>query len=152
LPIKKAMNRQEKKDWAKLLYLKDNLTQKEISQKVGVTEKTLSKWVNEENWEKLKVSIIITKEEQLGRLYDQLSALNTMIVSREEGKRFADSKEADILAKLSVTIKNMESDIALTDVIEVSKRIVNWIRKVDFEKAKELTVIFDNYIREILKK
>lgn len=146
------MNRQEKKDWAKLLYLKDNLTQKEISQKVGVTEKTLSKWVNEENWEKLKVSIIITKEEQLGRLYDQLSALNTMIVSREEGKRFADSKEADILAKLSVTIKNMESDIALTDVIEVSKRIVNWIRKVDFEKAKELTVIFDNYIREILKK
>lgn len=146
------MNRQEKKEWAKLLFLKDNLTQKEIAQKVGVTEKTLSKWVNEENWDKLKISIIITREEQLGRLYDQLRAINEMIVNREEGKRFADSKEADILAKLSVTIKNMETDIALTDVIEVSKRVINWVRKVDYEKAKELTVIFDNYIREILKK
>ena len=148
------MNLKEKKEWAKLLYLKDNLTQKEIAVRVDVTEKTLSKWVNDpaENWEKHRASIIITKEEQLRRLYDQLSAINKAIAEREEGTRYASSKEADVLSKLSVTIKNMETDIALADVIEVSKRIVNWVRKVDFEKAKEITLIFDGYIREILKK
>lgn len=146
------MTRQEKKEWAKLLYLRENLTQKEIAQRVGATEKTISKWVNDENWEKHKASIIITKEEELRRFYDQLKSINDTICNRPEGERHATSKEADVLAKLSTTIKNMETDIALSDVIEVSKRMVNWVRKIDFEKAKELTLLFDGYIRDILKK
>jgi transcriptional regulator with XRE-family HTH domain len=145
------MTREEKKEWAKLIFLRENLTQKEISQKVGATEKTISKWVNEGNWDKHKASIIITKEEELRRMYDQLKAMNDAICLREQGQRFATSKEADVLSKLSTTIKNMETDIALADVIEVSKRLINWVRKVDYEKAKELTVLFDGYIREILK-
>jgi transcriptional regulator with XRE-family HTH domain len=148
------MNLKEKKEWAKLLYLKENFTQKEIASKVGVTEKTLSKWVNDkdDNWERMKASIIITKEEELRRLYDQLKAMNDAIVKRPEGERYANSKEADTLSKLSVTIRNMETDIALSDVIEVSKRVVNWLRRIDFEKAKEITILFDNYIRDILKR
>ena len=60
-----------KKQWAKHLYIYDNLTQKEIAAKVGITEKTLSKWVNDpkENWEMLKSSLTITKAQELKRLH-----------------------------------------------------------------------------------
>lgn len=55
----------QKKEWAKLLFTKENLTQQEIAERVGVSRVTINKWINSENWEHLKVSITITREEQL---------------------------------------------------------------------------------------
>ena len=66
----------QKKDWAKLLYTKENLTQAEIAGRVGVTRVTINKWINSESWEMLKVSITITKEEQLKNIYRQLVEIN----------------------------------------------------------------------------
>lgn len=40
---------QQKKDYARTLYLKDNLTQQEIADKVGVSRKTVNRWVTVEN-------------------------------------------------------------------------------------------------------
>jgi DNA-binding XRE family transcriptional regulator len=146
------MTRQEKKDWAKLLYLRENLTQKEIAQRVNATEKTISKWVNEDNWEQHKASIIITKEEELRRIYMQIKELNTHIFARVEGARFANSKEADTLNKLSGTARALETEVALADVIEVSKRLINYIRAFDIEKAQEIARLIDGYIKDCLKK
>jgi transcriptional regulator with XRE-family HTH domain len=154
-PLRKMnpMKLKEKKEWAKLLYLKENLTQKEIAIKVGVTEKTLSKWVNdkEEKWEQMKASIIITKEEELRRIYMQIKELNAHIFTREEGKRFANSKEADTLNKLSATARAMETEASLADVIEVFKRFLDWLREFDLIKAKEIADLQDSFIKHCMK-
>lgn len=42
---------QQKKDYARTLYLKDNLTQQEIADKVGVSRKTVNRWAIAEQWE-----------------------------------------------------------------------------------------------------
>ena len=148
------MTLKEKKDYAKLLYLKENFTQKEIAQKVDVTEKTLSKWVNSpgENWERLKASIIVTKEEELRRIYMQINELNTSIFKKPEGERFASNKESDTLVKLCSSARNLETEVSLSEVIEVSKRVINYLRPLDFEKAKEMTAIFDAFIRDCSRK
>ena len=44
----------QKKEYAGVLYLKDNLTQQEIAEKVGVSRQTLSKWIKAEKWEERK--------------------------------------------------------------------------------------------------
>lgn len=142
---------QQKKDWAKLLYLKENLTQKEIAARVSVTEKTLSKWVNEGKWDMLKSSVIITKSEELQRIYLQINELNDSIFSREKGQRFASNKEADSLVKLTATARNLETDASVADVIEVFKRFSNWLRSVDLEKAKDLIVFQDAFIKNIMR-
>ena len=54
---------------AKMLFVHESLTQKEISARIDVSEVTISKWSNADNWESYKVSITITKEEQLKSLY-----------------------------------------------------------------------------------
>jgi transcriptional regulator with XRE-family HTH domain len=142
---------QNKKEWAKLLFIKENITQKEIAQKVGVTEKTISKWVNTENWEQFKASIIITKEEGLKRIYMQINEVNSAIEKKPQGERYATGKEADILVKLAASARSLETETSISDVIEVFKRFINWLRPIDLEKAKEIIIMQDNYIKTILK-
>ncbi len=141
------LNLEQKREWALLLFTKENLDQKEIAAKVGVSEVTISKWKQKYHWEELKVSITITKEEQLKNLYRQIAELNKSIASREEGKRFATSTEADSIAKLANAIDKMETDIGLSDIISTIKSFLSWLRKLDLPKAQELVPLFDSFIK-----
>lgn len=144
----------QKKEWAKTLYIGGGISQKDIAEKVDVSRVTLNKWVNDpdENWEKLKKSLLITRESQLSRLYMQLDELNSSIMAREQGARFANSKEADTINKLTTAIRKMESEASIADIVEVSKRFLNWLRPVSPDKAKEVAGMFDDFIKDNLKR
>lgn len=77
-----AVRKQVEKDLAKILYVNEYLSQKEIAERLVVTEKTVGKWVKEGNWESLKVSMLVTKDNQLTSLYRQLENINTEIQNR----------------------------------------------------------------------
>ncbi|MTV61592.1 hypothetical protein, partial [Streptococcus pneumoniae] len=72
----------EKQYIAKILYTKEHLEQKVIAKKVVVSEKTISKWVNDFGWKNLRKRLLVSREEQLNNLYDQLEALNNSIKLR----------------------------------------------------------------------
>jgi len=141
----------QKKSWAKTLFINEHLTQKEIAEKVGISAKTMSKWISSEKWETLKTSLTITREEQLANLYRQVAAINESIASRNSDNRFANSKEADVINKLATAINKMEQETGLVDVVSVCKKILKWTRTTDPGKAKELSVLFDTFIKELLK-
>jgi len=142
----------QKKEWAKLLYIRENLTQKEIAQKVGSSAVTIGKWIKKENWDKLRKSMLITRETQLSRLYMQLDELNAAIMKREEGARFPDYKEADAISKLTNAIKTMETEASIADIVEVAKRLLTWLRPINPDKAVEVARIIDDFIKDILKR
>lgn len=137
----------QKREWALLLFTKENLEQKEIAVKVGVSEVTISNWKKKYHWEELKVSITITKEEQLKNLYRQIAELNKAIASREEGERYATPGEADSITKLANAINKMETDIGLSDIISTFKVFLAWLRRNDLPKAQELVPLFDAFIK-----
>lgn len=146
------MKNDQKKELAKLLFINERLTQKEICNRVDVSEKTLSKWVNADDWKRLRQSLIVTKEEQLRRIYEQIDELNVSISQREEGKRYANSKDADTLSKLTASAKNLESEASVSDIISVSKKFLNWLRPVDLDKAKDFSNYIDSFIKDQLKR
>jgi transposase len=143
-----------KKEHAKLLFTQEKLSQKEIAERVNVSEQTITKWVNADNgaWKRLRQSLIVTKKEQLSRLYEQMDEITQEIKTRTEGKKYATSKEADTLVKLTAAAKNLETEASVSDIIEVAMRFINYLRPIDLEKAKEISGYFDSFIKDQLKR
>ena len=140
----------QKKDFAKSIYLGEELTQEEIAERVGVKRQTVSRWIKEGNWERHKVSITITREEQLKNLYLQLSELNAAINKKPAGERFANAVESDTISKISNAIKKMETDVGLADILSVFKSFVKWLRTYDMVRSKENVPLLDAYVKSKL--
>lgn len=142
--------RARKKELAKYFYCHTNISQKEIAEKVGVSAVTISKWANDpkENWDGLKTSITITKQEQLGRVYQQIAAINNKIIEEQQG--IPTGTDADVLAKLAAVVERLEKETSIAEIVSVSIQFLEWLRQIDTEKAKELSSLFDSFIKDLL--
>ncbi|MBP9998676.1 MAG: helix-turn-helix domain-containing protein [Bacteroidales bacterium] len=138
----------QKREWARMLYVKENLTQKEIAEKVGSSRQSVNKWISEGKWEELKAGLTLTKEEQIKNLYRQVGELNRAILEREDGQRFASASEADTIGKLSAAIRKMESDTGIADMISVGIKFLEWMRKADSDRAREFAEYWDMFIKD----
>lgn len=133
---------------AKILFTKEQLDQKIVAQRVGVSEKTMSKWVNDFGWKNLRRRLMVSKEEQLNNFYMQLEEMNLAISQREEGKRFGNSKEYDSLNKLTVCIRNMELDLNLADKMEAGKQFIRFAQKIyPHEFILQIIEAWDEFIQ-----
>ena len=128
----------QKKEWAKTLYMRENLTQQDIAERGGVARVTVSNWVRAGKWEEQKAGQTLTRQEQVAFLYRQVAEFYRAISARAEGERFPNSKEADILGKLSAAIRNMDQETGIADIISVLTGFIEWLRPFDLEKAKAL--------------
>ena len=140
----------QKKDWAKLLYTKENLTQAEIADRVDVTRVTVNKWINVEKWEMLKVSITMTNEEQLKNLYRQLSEIQNTILTREGKARYAMPAEADVIKKLTIAIKQLQTELGLSEITSVFGGFIQFLRTYDPKQVKEIAPVLDAYVKSKL--
>ena len=140
----------QKKEWARTLYLRENLTQQEIAERVGASRVTVSNWARAGKWEEQKAGLTLTRREQVASLYRQVAEINRAVSQRAEGERFPSSKEADILGKLSAAIRNMEQEACIADIIGVLTGFIEWLRPLDIDKAKEVTRLADAYIKDKL--
>ena len=141
---------QQKKEYAQMLYLKENLTQQEIAERVNVSRQTVARWMKDGKWEEQKVGITTTREAQIANLYRQIAEINRVISERVEGQRFATPAEADTMGKLAAAVKKMETDVGIADIISVGMRFIDWIRPVDIEKSKEFIRLWDAFIKDCL--
>ena len=141
---------QGKRDYAKLLFIHEQLSQKDIALRIKVSAQTINKWANLDNWDSYRVSMTLSKEEQLKSLYRQLSELNKVIAVREDHK-YATVAEADAISKLASAIDKMETDIGIADIISVSKKFLTWLRKFNLMKAQEITPLFDAFVKDNLR-
>ncbi len=167
-----ARRKQKEFDYAKMLFVKERLTQKEVARRVGVTEKTIGKWVDQEKWEDLRKSMLTTKDSQLTHLYNQLEWLNNHIAQRDiiydlpagvspNDKNFnaakyriiqgnvANSKEADSIAKITSAINKLETETSIADTVEVAMKFIKYVSPSDFELSKKITDYFDSYIKTL---
>ena len=150
MSMTKDLTNQQKKDWAKTLYLRESLTQQEIADRVGVSRVSVSNWIRAGKWEEQRTALTLTREEQVRSLYRQVAAINRSIEERPEGERFATTTEADIIGKLSKSIKQMETEVGIADVVSVLTRFIEFLRPVDIEKAKDVTRLADAFIKTLL--
>lgn len=140
----------QKKDFAKLLFVRERLTQKEVAARAQISEQTMVKWVKEGNWEKLRRSLLVTKQEQVIRLYDQIEALNDIIAEQQEG--IPDSKQADVLTKITAAIRNLETEVNIGERVEVCMELCDHVRSVAPDKSSDMVSLCDSFIKAQLKR
>ena len=144
-----GLSKVQEKEFAKSLYIGGGITQKEIAERISVTEKTLIKWIKVGKWDSLKKSLLTTKQNQLGFLYDQLDFLNTDISKREF--KVAEGKEADTIIKLTAAINRLETETSIGDTVEVARNFIEFVRPQNLELAKTITDLFDVFITAKMK-
>ena len=139
-----GLSKKDAQELAKLLYIDQKLTQKEIAERVNVTEKTVGNWIQKNGWEKLRQSLLVTKPHNLRLMYGHLTALNEEI--QQQGKA-ADSKQLDALSKLTASIKNLEVEMGIGEIFTVGSMFIGFLRKIDIEFAKKVYQYFDAFIQ-----
>ena len=137
---------------ARSLYIHENRTQQEIAEAVGVSRQTVIRWAKANKWDELKVSITLTREEQIKNLHRQIAEINRIIAERgaEDGPRHATTKEADIINKLSGAIEKLEKEVSVQDIVSVGNKFINWLRPIDLEQTKTFVGLFDKFIKSML--
>lgn len=140
------MSISSKKEFAKILYIRERLTNKEVAARVGVGEHTVGRWVQENGWEKLRRSLLVTKQEQIAQLYGQLESLSVLVSTQES--KVPDSKQADIYVKLTTAIRNLETEINIGDAIEIGMEFLDYVRQNAPDQVGQVADMFDSYIKK----
>ena len=146
--VKKTDSKIDKRSIARTLYLDGNYTQEEIAVKVGVSRQTIIRWAKEDSWAELKASLSVTPTQLIAQWQQQIAEINRTITSREEGARYATPAEADAMLKLATSIKKIQDDLGISEVISVCMRFLAWLRPLDVEQAKAFNSLMDVFIKD----
>lgn len=144
-----GISKAQEREYARILYVSERITFKEIAERTGTTEKTIGKWAVADNWDKLRKSLLTTKQNQLTHWYNQLEALNENIAQRE--LPVPDSKEADIMSKITSNIQRLETETGIGEYVEVGRKLLTFIQSIDLDDAKRLKNYIDEFINSKLK-
>ncbi|MBL6448568.1 hypothetical protein JMN32_19815 [Fulvivirga sp. 29W222] len=126
------MAKKEAQALAKNLFLHSNKTQEEIAAIVGVTNKTMTKWV--QPWKNIRHARNLLPDQQVAKIYAQLEALDTQI---EDQNNVPTSKQADIKKKLTAAIKDIQN-VSLKEYVLCYEELLNHLKPVDLSLAKIL--------------
>lgn len=142
----------DKQYLAKILYTREKLDGKIVAKKVHVSEKTMSSWVTKFGWKKLRNRLLVSKEEVLNNLYEQLEELSNDIKCKNEGKRYGDSKQADTLIKYTASIRNLETDLSIADLVQSGIRFLKHLQKVGtLEQIMEISDLWNSFLMVSIK-
>ena len=149
----RAPRLQDHYDSAKQLYVDNGKEAKDIAELVGVGYRTVLNWIKgvegnplKPDWTKLRAAQTMSKGDQLRDLAAQIKELNDKIKSRDVGNRHADSKEADIINKLTKAHNYLETDLGVHEVVNVAMEILPFIKKYSNEDADLMKGYLDKFI------
>lgn len=146
---------EQKKSTARDLYML-GYTLGEISQRIGVSENSLSRWSRAEGWKTRKTARGVTRKELVIK---NLEVINTLL---EKLNNLDDTDKVgrivDQICKLSATIEKLDKNTNAVTVVEVFTALNEFLRqrmendeKITPELLERFTYYQELYINESLK-
>ncbi len=142
------------RDIAKALYIHEDITsQKVLAERVGVSTNTMCAWFKEaeHEWQRLKKNLILTREERMSDLYDELTEIANAIKQLPEGERFATHKLALVRRMVVKDIADLQVEAAIPDIVAALSGLVKFVRNENLDEAKTIIRWADIYLKTLLK-
>lgn len=141
--MKSELTADERKRWARTLYVREAKTISEVANEVSVDEATIRGWINESSWDMVRKSLSISKAKQLEHLYDLTEQLSSELKNSDNK-----SKDVDLLLKYTTTIRNLEVDNSVYATLEAGEDFLAWLYRKNLPFAQEVTREFDIFVKE----
>ena len=133
------------KSLARSLFL-SGMEQIEISEKVGISRTTLSKWCTAEGWKEARAAKQVSRPELVNKLLLTIDTLITQVNESQDPNLIAGL--GDKLAKLSAVIEKLDKKANVVDAIEVFMAFSKWIEyrsTIDNAVTPELIKAINKY-------
>jgi len=143
------MNNAEKKELARNLYVKSDFNRKEIASQVGTTEKTLRRWIDEGDWDKMKDALQITRPKLLQDAYAQLNAINRHIEEKLGGIPTKDLSDAKAIIRKEIEVFDFQP---IHKYIEVFEDFIQYLSKNEPAKVSEFATLSQRFINQLNRK
>ena len=121
---------------ARTLFMRGE-SQKQIAYKLGVTEKTVSKWAQIGSWREVRAAT------HSGR-----SKISLAILEKIDEETQKDNCDADKVAKLSASLDKIGARPGLPLVMEVFMAFNDWLLDANPEFTKQLIEYEDTYFNQ----
>lgn len=137
-----------KKTSAKQLFLLGLLTQQQIADAVGVSQKTMSAWVKSGSWDTMKTEQLDWETRTLANVRKIIDHTGNILAQRaeslaSEGKMVTPG-ELDGFAK---TFKLLEKDTTtMAEVVRISKEVLEFINKESPKLGTQVMPLITKYI------
>lgn len=152
------MSYKNKRANARRLYMEGNYNQKEIASIVGVTEKTISNWANQDKWKDTKTALLLSDKQSEENQRLATSNLGEMMLSVQ--------RERELLMKVKEEDRDrgaiMELDARIISIADAISKMNSKYFKMNKDNSVNYTVymkvmesIFDalrNYDEELFRK
>ena len=133
-------------EFALALYM-NNTAQCEIADKVGVSQKTISKWVNEKGWAERRAAKNITRPELANRLLAAIAA-EIERLNEKDGDKELSNGVIDKLSKMAAIVEKLDKKASVVDAIDVFIAFGKWLQyraTIDKELTPELIKAINRY-------
>ena len=144
------------REHARLLFMQGE-PQKVIAEKVGVSAQTITKWVNDGDWQAARSAANITRPELVNKILKSIDVLVEDLVNEPSPEKTAAA--ADKLVKFAATIERLDKNTSVVDIIEVFMAFSKWLQyrmsfdpNVTPELIQTINKYHDLFISEQLQK
>ncbi|MCO5230153.1 MAG: phage terminase small subunit-related protein [Chitinophagales bacterium] len=108
------MAKDKEKAVAKKLFIEQLMSRKDIAEYIGITEKTVGKWVQVENWEQIrdaKLNNSKSRSENIKKVIDELTNMTLQII--EKIKHAEKHGDTDTLLNLKKETTRLSQEVAM---------------------------------------
>lgn len=138
---------ERKKRLAYTLFVENGFEQKVIAGITGISEKSISKWKADGNWDADKEEARMGFEQQRRRIRKQIDRMLDIIEEREAPDNVPNSKESDTINKLADAAKKLQTELSFAHKAEAGKQFIQYIQQAyGQQKAIDVVELWHEYL------
>lgn len=118
-----------KKRLAYTLFVQNGFEQKVIAEITKISEKSISKWKIDGNWESAREEERMGFEPERKRIRKMFNQTLSIIEAREHPYNVPDNGESDKLNKMAIAVKNLQIELTFQHKAETGKQFIQYIQQ-----------------------